>query len=127
MTPPDIHAPGLARVIPGLPNDGETPVFREPWEARVFAMTVSAHDAGLFSWPEWTQALGAEIRAAGASPEDTGADYYRLWLAAFEKLLAEKGATSADTLADLKAAWDRAAKATPHGQPILLGADEKRS
>lgn len=127
MTPPDIDAPELARVIPGLPNDGETPVFREPWEARVFAMTVSAHDAGLFTWPEWTQALGVEIRAAGSNPEDTGADYYRHWLAAFEKLLAEKGATSAETLADLKTAWDRAAKATPHGQPIVLGAEKTSS
>lgn len=124
MTPHETDAPDLTQEIPGLPSDGETPVFREPWEARVFAMTVSAHDAGLFTWPEWTQALGAEIRAAGSSPEDTGADYYRHWLAAFEKLLAEKGATSAETLAGLKDAWDRAAKATPHGKPIVLGADK---
>jgi len=103
------------------------PVFREPWEARVFAMTVSAHDAGLFTWPEWAQALGAEIRAAGSSPQDTGEDYYRHWLSAFERLLAEKGATSAEALAELQGAWDRAAKATPHGQPIVLGAEKESS
>lgn len=110
--------------IPGLPNDGDTPVFREPWEARVFAMTVSAHDAGLFTWAEWTATLGAEIKSAGSDPADTGEDYYRHWLAAFEKLLAEKGAASSGTLAELKDAWDRAAQATPHGKPIILGADK---
>lgn len=105
-----------------LPQEDGAPVFREPWEARVFAMTLSAHEAGVFSWQEWAETLGAEIRDAG--PEDTGADYYSHWLAAFEKLLARKGATSAEGLAETKAAWDRAARATPHGEPIVLGADE---
>ena len=101
-------------------------MFREPWEARVFAMTASAHEAGLFTWPEWTERRGAEIKRAGSAPSDTGEDYYRHWLNAFEKLLAEKGAAAGTVLADLQSAWDRAAKATPHGEPIILGAKEKR-
>jgi hypothetical protein len=36
-------------------------------------------------------------------------------------LVTDKGASSATELADRKEAWDRAAKATPHGQPIELG------
>lgn len=116
-----MSTPELLGKMQDLPLEGDAPVFREPWEARVFAMTLAAHEAGLFSWPEWAETLGAEIKNAG--PEDTGADYYSHWLAAFEKLLARKGATSAEGLAEMKAAWDRAARATPHGSPIVLGAE----
>jgi nitrile hydratase accessory protein len=117
-----LSTPEFVRKMQDLPLEGDAPVFREPWEARVFAMTLSAHEAGLFSWSEWAETLGAEIKSAGS--EDTGAEYYRHWLAAFEKLLAGKGATSAEGLAEMQAAWDRAARATPHGEPIVLGADK---
>ena len=29
--------------VPGLPCDAEGPVFREPWEAQAFAMTLTLH------------------------------------------------------------------------------------
>ena len=45
--------------IPGLPLDADGPVFREPWEAQAFAMTLSLHQRGLFTWPEWAATLGA--------------------------------------------------------------------
>ena len=35
------------------------PVFAEPWQAHAFALAVKLSDAGVFSWAEWTQALGA--------------------------------------------------------------------
>ena len=37
--------------------DGKEPVFREPWEAHAFALAVSLHQRGLFTWPEWAEAL----------------------------------------------------------------------
>ena len=31
----------------------EPPVFAAPWEAQTFALVVSLHDAGLFTWSDW--------------------------------------------------------------------------
>ena len=44
-----------------IPRNDDGPVFREPWEAQAFAMTVALYRRGLFSWPEWAAALAAEI------------------------------------------------------------------
>jgi nitrile hydratase accessory protein len=99
-------------------------VFREPWQAEAFAMTLALHQAKLFTWPEWSSALAREI--AAASPDSDihpGDQYYFHWLAALEKLVVEKGAASVASLAARKSAWDRAAHATPHGAPILLTND----
>jgi nitrile hydratase accessory protein len=85
---------------------------------------VALHERGLFTWTEWADALAAEIRSAQeAGDPDRGDTYYEHWLAALERLVAEKGATSAAELARRAAAWDRAARATPHGEPIELAAD----
>ncbi len=115
-------APDLVIASPSIPLGGDGPVFVEPWEAKVFAMTLQAHDAGLFSWPEWTRALGAELATdqPGTSVGASGLSYYEHWLKAFETLLAEKGVASVEALAELQKAWDEAAKATPHGEPIEL-------
>ena len=97
-----------------LPKDADGPVFAEPWEAQAFAMAVKLNEAGVFGWSEWAEALGAELKAQQQRP------YYESWLAALEKLVEAKGVMSeAERLARVDA-WDRAAKATPHGQPIEL-------
>jgi nitrile hydratase accessory protein len=112
---------GLTRALPSLPRDDGGPVFREPWEAQAFAMTVSLHRRGLFTWPEWAAALAVEItRAQNAGDPDTGETYYRHWLAALERLVAEKGISDPATLARYRDAWDHAADRTPHGTPIEL-------
>jgi nitrile hydratase accessory protein len=113
--------------LPTLPRGDGDPVFREAWEAQAFAMTVALHQSGLFTWPEWAATLAAEIRRAQeAGDPDTGETYYAHWLAALERIVAEKGATSAAELQRRAAAWDRAARATAHGQPIELAADPLR-
>ena len=97
-----------------LPKDTDGPVFAEPWEAQAFAMAVKLNEAGVFAWNEWAETLGAELKAHPQRP------YYESWLAALERLVEAKGVTSeAERLARVEA-WDRAAKATPHGQPIEL-------
>ena len=107
---------------PGVPAD---PMFREPWEAQAFAMTLALHERGLFSWPEWAAALAAQISAAQAAGDaDTGDTYYRHWLAALEALVAAKGASSAGELEHWRDAWDHAADRTPHGQPIVLAPED---
>jgi nitrile hydratase accessory protein len=108
--------------LPLLPCDAQGPVFREPWEAQAFALAVQLQERGLFTWDEWAQALAAEISGAQKSGDlDLGDTYYRHWLSALERLAVAKGAASQAGLRDTKDAWDCAAKATPHGQPIVLG------
>ena len=110
-----------------MPHDGEGPVFREPWEAQAFAMTLALYDRGLFTWPEWAAMLASEIKRAHAEGDpDTGETYYRHWLAALERIVAEKGVTDARTLARYYAAWDHAAERTPHGSPIELRPEDFR-
>ena len=112
---------GLAAALPSLPRDAGGPVFREPWEAQAFAMTLALYRRGLFSWPEWATTLGAEIRRAPAAGDpDTGDTYYHHWLAALERLVAEKSVADPASLARYRDAWERAALRTPHGTPIEL-------
>jgi nitrile hydratase accessory protein len=96
----------------------DEPVFAEPWQASAFAMTVALHERGAFTWTEWAEVLGAELKS--------GDDYYDCWLRALEKLVIRKGAVTAGEISDTTEAWHRAAHATPHGQPILLENDPER-
>ena len=120
--PPDPQAALRAAItVPGVPRDADGPVFKEPWEAQAFSMTLALHDRGLFTWPEWAATLAAEIkRAQAAGDPDTGETYYQHWLKALERLVAEKGVTTGETLTRYRDAWDHAADRTPHGKPIEL-------
>jgi len=107
--------------LPALPRDEEGPVFKAPWEAQAFAMTLSLHTRGVFTWREWADALAAELAAAAARGEpDDGSHYYEYWLAALEKLVARKKLIPGDELERRVDEWDAAARATPHGKPIEL-------
>jgi nitrile hydratase accessory protein len=107
--------------LAGIPRDDEGPVFRAPWEAQAFAMTLRLYQQGLFTWPEWADTLTAEIkRAQAAGDPDTGDTYYQHWLAALERIVSEKGVTDDATLGRYQDAWRRAADRTPHGESILL-------
>ena len=105
----------------GQPRDDSGPVFREPWEAQAFAITLALHQRGVFSWTEWAEALARQIRMAQAAGDtDLGDTYYRHWLAALEALVAAKGASSIDELTRYQRAWGHAAERTPHGRSIEL-------
>ena len=124
MSLPEALSAAADPVAPIPRGDDGAPVFGEPWEAQAFAMTLALHARGIFTWREWAAALAAEIkRAQGAGDPDDGSTYYRHWLAALERLVADKGVTNAADLDERRAAWDRAAHATPHGRPILLSND----
>jgi nitrile hydratase accessory protein len=111
--------------LPEIPRGSDGPVFAEPWQAQAFAMTLALQERGLFTWAEWAERLAAEIeRAQAAGDPDRGDTYYHHWLAALEKAIVEHGLFNADDLAQRHDAWDRAARATPHGEPIVLGRDE---
>jgi nitrile hydratase accessory protein len=114
--------------LPGLPRDAEGPVFEEPWQAHAFAMTLSLHERGVFTWPEWSNALAQQIRSAADhdAPNDRET-YYRHWLKALEALLAAKGVASIQEQSRFQEAWRRAAQRTPHGAPIVLADDDLSS
>jgi nitrile hydratase accessory protein len=107
-----------AEVLPALPRDDDGPVFAEPWQAQAFAMAVRLHEQGHFTWATWAEALAEQIGAAG---EHDTTEYYEHWLATLEVVVQRTGLTSAAELAERKDAWQKAAEATPHGQPIELG------
>ena len=102
-----------------LGQDEKGPVFREAWEAEAFALTLTLHRGGVFTWPEWTAALAEEIRRAqSAGDPDAGETYYHHWLAALEQIVVAKGLTTSAILTQHHDAWEAAAKRTPHGTPI---------
>jgi nitrile hydratase accessory protein len=108
-------------VLPAIPRDAEGPVFREPWEAQAFALTVKLHEACLFTWSEWAATLSGEIkRAQAAGDADLGPTYYRHWLAALERLVTAKGVLDHPALDRRKQAWVHAYERTPHGKPVTL-------
>lgn len=90
---------------------GERP-FEAPWQAQAFALTVHLHERGVFTWPEWAQALGQALA------DHTLDDYYTNWLRALEGLMQRRLGVETELLARWRDAWAAAAQATPHGQPI---------
>jgi nitrile hydratase accessory protein len=109
--------PDLA-ALPAIPRDEDGPVFRAPWEAQAFGMTLALYERGLFTWQEWADRLSVEI--AAAREHDDGSRYYELWLTTLEKVVAEKRVVRDDELARRRDEWAQAAADTPHGKPIEL-------
>lgn len=113
MSGPDPFAP---------PCRADSALFAEPWQAEVLAIAYTLSSRGVFSPGRWSATLGAELRrreAEGAA--DTMATYYEAALAALEALIADAG-IGAGTLDARVEAWRAAYLATPHGQPVELGA-----
>ena len=108
-----------------VPSNDEGAVFLAPWEAEAFALAVSLNERGVFTWNEWAEILGDEIRKAQAAGDpDTGETYYLHWLATLERIVAAKGLTDTGQLARTREAWQRACARTPHGTPIELHPDD---
>ena len=107
----------------------DEPRFAEPWQAHAFALGVALGEAGVFTPAEWSESLGAELRAGeveGEAGGEAGGDYYAAWLAAVERLAIARGLVDAPALARRKAAWARAYRTTAHGKPVTLSAGEPR-
>jgi nitrile hydratase accessory protein len=105
--------------LPSIASQGT--VFAEPWQAHAFAMTLQLHEQGVFTWPQWAQALTREIRAGQTRGEASdGSLYYTHWLNALEQLVIERGLGTPEQIHELEHAWAAAAERTPHGQAIVL-------
>lgn len=109
-----------------LPGDPGAPAFREPWQAKAFAVVLLLHRSGHFAWPDWVETLAAEIKAVPQQPdEDADAAYHRQFLAALERIVADRGLTGTASLAVQKERWRRAYLNTPHGMPIDLATADR--
>ena len=107
--------------LPLQPQDDDGPVFAEPWQAQVFALTFELSRRGLFSWGEWTETFSQQIKAAQAAGDpDLGDTYYDHWAQALEKMIHGKGGISVDVVNERTEAWRQAYLNTPHGQQIKL-------
>ncbi len=97
------------------------PVFEELWQAQVLAIADAMVSAGTFEATAWSDALGAELKAAeAAGAEDTSQTYYEAALRALEGLLNDTDAVSSTLLSERKEAWKQAYLSTPHGSPVEL-------
>ena len=95
--------------------------FDEPWHAEVFAVTVHLSERNLFSWAEWTEALGEQISKVKLRRCIDGSnDYYNLWLQALVEFLSTKGITDAEAILYVQNRWADAYRNTPHGKPVRL-------
>jgi nitrile hydratase accessory protein len=114
--------------LPRLPRDEGGPVFSEPWQAQAFALAVKLSEHGHFTWKEWANVLADELKVAASRGEyDDGSHYYEHWLAALERLVAAKGLSDRVAMLARKEAWADAYRHTPHGKPVELISDRKRS
>jgi nitrile hydratase accessory protein len=112
-----------AATLPSWPRDEEGPVFAEPWQAHAFGLAVKLSESGLFTWSEWSAALGAELAEASRRGEpDDGSRYYHHWLAALEGLVTAKRAVENSRLLARKEEWAEAYRRTAHGCPVALSA-----
>lgn len=109
-----------------LPRGDGDPVFAEPWQAQAFALAVKLSEQGHFTWTEWAETLGAELKAtAERGDPDDGSRYYEHWLAALERLVIEKGFTDREAMRERKQAWTEAYLRTPHGEPVELNGSNR--
>jgi nitrile hydratase accessory protein len=89
--------------LPDLPLDEKGPVFSAPWQAQAFALAVSLHEQGVFTWQEWAEQLGSTIdKAREQGDPDLGNTYYEHWLATLEYITDHKGLTNPELLAERK-------------------------
>jgi nitrile hydratase accessory protein len=80
-------------------------VFSAPWESRIFGVTVSLHQAGLFEWRTFQQELIRSIgRWEAGHAEGEPYSYWSCWLDASERMLADLDAVAQAAIDDRAAA-----------------------
>lgn len=92
--------PDLDTPEPPVPDDRDT-VFKTPWQARAFAVTIALHEEGAFEdFQQFQQQFVAEVQAD--TDDRWGADtervYYQHWLSAVEKLVLDTDTVSLEEL-----------------------------
>jgi hypothetical protein len=90
--------------------------FEEPWQAQLFALTVALNEAGISPGANGRRSSARACKGVGAE------HYWDIWSEALVALLEAKGIAAASDVLALTERWQAAARATPHGKPILLSA-----
>ena len=68
--------------------DPKTPVFEQPWEAKVFALVVQLQESGRFTWDEWEEELAKSLGDnPDLSSDEVRASYYHHWMQTLERIL----------------------------------------
>ena len=108
--------------------------FAKPWHGGLFALTLACYEAGCFTWPEFSEALGAALAARtnahhligevvtsqDMTDEDTEDQYYSCWFEALTSLLASQNFVTSRQLDEMKTQLEQAYLSTPHGQPVIV-------
>ncbi len=109
-----------------LQRAATAPAFNEQWQAQVFVLACHLHEAGYFTWREWTDTFAAISAEAGANQHvDDGSRYYHCWLGALERMTVQKNLASAAELITRKDAWLSDYISIPHGQPVSFRPDKE--
>ena len=95
----------------------ESASFNSPWEASLFALAVQLSRQGVFTWADWTKAIGEEIRNESA---DNGEEYYHRWCDALQNLLISGKIVSMEEIKHRTKEWHDAYANTPHGRAVEL-------
>jgi len=105
---------------PLLKND-EEPIFRDSWEAEVFAMGNILIKQGFLTCAEWVEIFSREIKIAQANGDpDRGDTYFSHWCSALERICVERGLTDWETHHHQLALWHQAVLNTPHGVSLVI-------
>jgi len=102
-------------------NEDTEPVFSEPWQAELFAITQVLVSKGCFTWSDWTDHFTDAVKTADKSDKlFDGSAYYNVWLSALEGFLVSRCLADIKSLGELKDRWVKAYISTPHGEPVKL-------
>lgn len=108
-----IHDMGGMHGLGPIQPERNEPVFHEPWEARVFAMT-----RAMGAWRRWNIDASRYQRELIPAPEYLRMSYYEKWLTGLEQLLVTKGLLSSAELAS-----GQAAREAGRSSPALTAAE----
>jgi nitrile hydratase accessory protein len=107
--------------LPPLPHKRGEPIFRDSWEAEVYAIGNLLVKEGHILPAEWMKCMADAIaRAQAEGDPDSGDTYYRHWCAALETVCFEKDWTTPDLYQQQLTLWAIAIANTPHGVPLSL-------
>ena len=81
-------------------------------------MVVILNEKGLFTRSEWVDVFSSILESAG--PDDDPENYYYHWMKALETITNRKGVIGIAESIKRKDKWDKVAKATPHGSPVMF-------
>ena len=120
MSRSDGHARVDGLGAEGPPRSNGELVFASPWESRVFGMTLSLYESGLFEWDDFRKRLIREIAKWDERHPESGDretddyHYWQHWQAALESLLAERKLCAPGDLEDRVRAFGHRAPGHDH-------------